>query len=521
METPLNFIEGLRVQVERREKLLLGAIVVVALARCIWEADRQMGFDELFTYYIARLGSWTDMISAVPADGNPPLYYLLAHACLQFVGPPELAIRLPSIAAFLVTLLCIYAFVRRHCDAISALFATFAMSTAFIRFFGSEARPYALMLAFTALSLVCWQAAVERRSGRLPALAGMAAAIAGAIASHHYGVFHVGIPLAFGEATRLVQRRRFDWPVYAGGIVGASTLAFTLPLIRQTGHAFLDLVSQSPTFAFKPSLAGLGTYTHMVDRWFFVAFVMLIALAWVAPPRSENPPGPPVPAHEVAAAIGAALLLPILLGVTWVTTGYFKPRYVIGTSIGIAILLGHAVYAAGRHGRHGAIAALLTMVLMTTIWSGARVVRGINGTVMPFDVMTGATAGSVLTSLPDDRPLVVGSPSVWMRTWWYAQPELRKRLHYLLDPAYAARAGNPLGELSISANRAIVPSPLDAFETFTREHRSFLLYCQGMDVICEDDDDWIKRRLQSLGWTVRPLIARRDETVFAVDAPRP
>lgn len=515
-----KILDALRDWAERREKLLLSAIVIVALARCVWEADRQMGFDELFTYYIARLGSFTEILRAVPADGNPPLYYLLAHACLQFVGQPELAIRLPSVVALAATLLCTYAFVRRRCDAVSALFATFALSTAYIRFFGSEARPYALMLAFTAGALVCWQAAAERRSGRLPALAGMAAAIAGAIASHHYGVFHVGIPLALGEATRLVRQRRFDWPLYAAGVVGAAMLALTLPLIRQTNHVFLDLVSQSSTFAFKPSLAGLATYTHMVDRWFLTAFVMLLALAWIVLPRTEKLRGPPVPVHEVAAAIGVALLLPILLAVTWATTGYFKPRYVIGTSIGIAVLLGYATYAAGRRGRQGAVAALLTMVLMTAIWTGARIVRGINGTAMPFDVMTGATAGSVLAALPDDRPLVVGSPSVWMRTWWYAQPDLRKRLHYLLDPAYAARAGNPLGELSISANRAIVPSPLDAFDAFTREHRSFLLYCQGMDVICEDDDDWIKRRLLSLGWTVRPLIARRDETVFAVDAPK-
>jgi hypothetical protein len=159
------------------------------------------------------------------------------------------------------------------------------------------------------------------------------------------------------------------------------------------------------------------------------------------------------------------------------------------------------------------------MVLVATVWTGARIVRSVNGTASQFAVMTGATAGSLLATLPDDRPVVVGSPSVWMRTWWYASPELRKRLRYLIDPSYAAGAGNPLGELSISANRATVPSPLDSFDVFVQQNRSFLLYCQGMDVICEDSDDWIKRRLQSAGWTVRRLMARGDETIFAVDAP--
>lgn len=519
MDVPLKFLDYLRSWADRREKLLLAAIVVVALAQCIREMHRQFGFDELFTFYIARLGSFGEILRAVPADGNPPLYYLLAHACLQVVGPPEIAVRLPSVAALAITLLCVHTFVRRRCDAISALLATFTLATAFIRFFGSEARPYALMLAFTGLALVCWQAAVERRSGRLPALAGMAAAIAGAIASHHYGVFHVGIPLALGEATRLMQRRRLDWPVYAAGIAGASMLAFTLPLIQQTNHVFLDLVSKSSTFAFKPSLIDLGTYTHMVDRWFFVAFLVLLILGSFLPPAAEGRQGPPIPTHEVAAAAGLALLLPILLAVTWATTGYFKARYAIGTSIGVAIVLGFGVYAVSRRGRHGAIAALVTMALVTTAWTAARVVRTVNGTASQFAVMTGATPGSVLATVTDDRPVVVGSPSVWMRTWWYASPELRKRLHYLLDPSFAARAGNPLGELSINANRAVVPSPLDSFDSFLRERRSFLLYCQGMDVNCEDEDDWIKRRLQSSGWTVRQLAARGDETLFAVEAP--
>ena len=67
---------------------------------------------------------------------------------------------------------------------------------------------------------------------------------------------------------------------------------------------------------------------------FFAAFVVLLGIAWGVLPRTEKLKGPPVPPHEVAAAIGVALLLPILLAVTWATTGYFKPRYVIGTSIG-------------------------------------------------------------------------------------------------------------------------------------------------------------------------------------------
>ena len=68
----MKFLDGLRVWAERREKLLLATMLIVAMARCLWEANRQMGFGELFTFYSGRFGFFGKILSAVPADCNPP-----------------------------------------------------------------------------------------------------------------------------------------------------------------------------------------------------------------------------------------------------------------------------------------------------------------------------------------------------------------------------------------------------------------------------------------------------------------
>lgn len=232
----------------RYERWLLAIVVVIAALRFAKYAQRNFWFDEIFTFYISRLGSIDQILQAVPPDGNPPLYYLLASLCLRLIGESELAMRLPSIAGFTFAMLGVYVFVRRRCTALPAFFALFVLGTAAVKQHAGDARPYALVLGFTMLALLCWQTASERRSHRTMALVGMTAGIAGAIASHHFGIFQVGIPLAAGEFWRLFSRRRIDLPLYAAGAAGASMLLVTVPFALRTNEVFLSHIRSSVAF---------------------------------------------------------------------------------------------------------------------------------------------------------------------------------------------------------------------------------------------------------------------------------
>jgi 4-amino-4-deoxy-L-arabinose transferase-like glycosyltransferase len=480
-------------------------------------ARSPLWFDELFTFYISRLPDAGQMFRAIPADGNPPLYYMLARACLRLLGETEFAVRLPSILAFAAAMLATYFFVRRRCGAVLALFAMLALSTSGMAFYGHEARPYALLLGFTGLTMVSWQAATEEGHPRIFPLIGVAAGIAGAIASHHYGVFHVGVPVVFGEAFRLAKRRRFDFPLYGAFAAGLSMLAVTAPFARETHRVMGDYVRESVSFWAKPHVWSIRSYGDIVNLWFFFSFLLLLWLTKPAfAPGAES--GRParenhgVPAHEIAAALGLTLLVPIMIGVTWFATGYYLVRYAIGAAMGMAILAGIAAPLLGRNRSHVTAAASLSVVLVALAFAGARTRTVIHRFAKSPVASLGA--GSVLDAAQGREPIVVASALTYIPKWWYASPPLRERLHYLADLPFAVSQPDFLPELSLVANQPFVPSKVDDYRQFLSTHRRFLLYCTGAPRL-----EWTKERLQAEGWTLHLLRNSGGETLFLAEAP--
>lgn len=504
-------------RIARHDKWLALAIMACAAVWLVRSAPRPFWFDEMLTFHISRLPSVDQLLLAIPADGNPPMGYLLVRLSHRLAGHTELATRLPSIVAFVGALLASYLFVRRHCGAVPALLAMFTLATSGMAVYGGEARPYALLMGFTGLALVSWQAATEEDRPRLPALLGVAAGIAGAIASHHYGVFHVGIPLALGEAVRLIERRRLDLPLYGAGLVGLATLGLTFPFAQATNQVMLSYVRDSPSFWAKPGFASLDSYQAMASPWVLGIFVILfLAMRFLFRNHEtvvdgQGAGGPP--AHEIAAAVGLALLVPAMIGITWMATGYYLPRYAISAAMGVAILVGFAAHRFARSPMQGAVAAVLCMAIVTATFVATRAVdrlaRSTNGTQVPTRV-------SALDGAPTGLPIVVGSALAYLPTWWYAGPELRWRLHYLSDLEYAVRQSDFLPELSLVANQPYVPSKVDAYRAFLAAHAEFLLYCVGDERL-----NWTKSRLKSEGRTLQLLYQHGDQSLFLVKAPSP
>ena len=109
-----TFLENLANQIETRRLwflagfsiLYLGVTSLVASQRPLWN-------DELYTLYIARLHSMTDVWEALltGAEQLPPLFYLLTRASLALLGTNELSLRLPEVVGFwimnLAEILCL------------------------------------------------------------------------------------------------------------------------------------------------------------------------------------------------------------------------------------------------------------------------------------------------------------------------------------------------------------------------------------------------------------------------------
>ena len=489
----------------------------------VGRAQRPLWFDELFTFYISRLPDLGQVFRALPADGNPPLNYLLVRGSLRLLGETSFAIRLPSLLAFTAAVLAVFCFVRRRSGPVFALFGMLSLATCGNAAYGSEARPYALLLGFTGLTLLSWQAATSENRPRVTSLIGLAAGIAGAISSHHYGLIYVGVPLVLGEAVRLFERRRFDLPLYCAGAVGLCMLAATLPFAFATRQILLDYVKESVSFWAKPTIWNVRSYWNMVVYWLPPAFLALLWLtqssaAYDAKSTPSSSQARPFPAHEAAAAVGLAMLVPIMIVFTWLTTGCYISRYAIGAAMGIAILVGLVTPFLGRSRRHVTGVAALCVLLLGA-WLFAPLAS--TGARAMFQRAKPAPSGSleattVLDAAPGREPIVVASALSYARMWWYASPRLRERLHYLADLPFAVHQPDFVPELALVVNREIVPSKVDDYREFLAEHRRFFLYCSGSPRL-----EWVKERLQAEKWTLRLLRSRGAKTLYIAEAPAP
>jgi 4-amino-4-deoxy-L-arabinose transferase-like glycosyltransferase len=136
--------------------LLLAGTLVIAARRPLWS-------DELYTYYIATLPSFSDIWSALlTGHEQVPLgFYAIERVFWGVFGVNSVALRLPALLGCLVMSLALFKFVSwRLSPAYGLLAAVFPMTTSAFPY-AREARPYGLELGFAALALVCWQQATD------------------------------------------------------------------------------------------------------------------------------------------------------------------------------------------------------------------------------------------------------------------------------------------------------------------------------------------------------------------------
>ncbi len=216
----------------------------------------------------------------------------------------------------------------------------------------------------------------------------------------------------------------------------------------------------------------------------------------------------PLPAHEIAAAAALALLLPVMVVVTWLAAGYYGSRYAIGTTMGVSILLGFAADRLGGRGGQGIVAAALCVVLFAVGTAGYRSATYVHDLVKP------PKPEAMLVFPPGDGPIVYCNSVRFLSTWQNSAPALRSRLHYLADLPYALTQSDFLAEISLVVNQPVIPAKVDDYRTFLAAHPSFLLYCGGGTNL-----NWVKDRLTAAGWTLRLLEQVGEGPLFSAEAP--
>ncbi len=425
--------EALRDVCERRRLLLLGAVSFVYFAATSVLASRKpMWNDELFTYFIAQAptlsGIWSALLTG--ADQTPFPFYVLTRWSLALFGVNEWALRLPEMIGVWVAGLCLFHIVARQTEGLYGFVAMVFLFVTGANFYSYEARPYALVLAFSSLAWLFWQRATYGRSRKLSVL-GFAASLAAAVCSHYYAVF-VFVPLGVGEFVRSIGRRRIDWPIWFAMMGALSPLLFLAPLIQQAR-------TYSQGFWARPSLYSIpDAYSVLLMPTPLLALAALILGGTYSLIRSvESRPQATsryslVLLHEVAVAVGFVALPIIAVLATMLTTGAFTFRYALPAVLGVSALV--AVSAARLFQGHAVLG--IAILFLSCAGFGMMSARNLQGTPE-------ASLGKVyeligrepITSLP----VVVSDAHSFMMLSHYAPRELSSRLVYLADPKTSLR----------------------------------------------------------------------------------
>ncbi len=491
------------------------ALLVTACAAVnVWEASsRRFWFDECFTVWLSRLPVRTELLRALAGDANPPLLYVVVKLSRALFGESELAVRIPSLVAYTTASVAVFFFVRKHCSTIAALFSVAMMFGNYLSFYASEGRSYALLLGFLSLSLLCWQqavAALEEGRARWWPLAGLTVSMWGAVLSHHYAPIQLLLPLGAGEAARLWQRRRpdtarVDKAMIAACAIGLAPLAFTLPLARDSWNTLLQYTRSNPVFFRQPEPYQAFDYGQLVLRWLLWPWVLaclLGAVSWILSERRQaRDPAIAQRVPDVAAAMGLVLILPAMVIFTTLSSRYFIPRYAMGAAMGMAILGGMATSFLGPAKNLCAILLLGNSLYLGQDYALRRAYREYAISFNPQNWYVPVLDGG--------DPIVFADALQFAPAWWYADPPLRDRVHYLADPPYAVRQPDFIPEIAMVVNRPYLPAKTEDYQEFLAAHRRFLVIGRG----------WIVARLIRDGWAVEHLGAARGQEVVRATAP--
>jgi hypothetical protein len=453
-------------------------LMLFATVSAMHAGSKALWYDELFTFYMSHLPSMAAVWAGLKqgADLNPPLLYVATRASFRLFGDGPIATRLPALIGFLLMSVCLFRFVSRRTNGLYGLVAVvFPWITGAARY-AYEARSYGMVLGFSALSLLCWQTACEGKR-RSWALAGLTAAIAGALMSHCYAVL-LFVPLCLGEFVRTLRARRIDWPVWlAIGLPMPLVLTY-LPLLHaNSGFAFHNA-------KFEPRASSMWEFCIMIlgpAVWTWLAGFAAVLLPVRRPGDDAEAAPAHIPAHEWAAAAGLIAIPLCVLILALALTHVFETRYGLPAVIGFAMAFTFLAYT--RTGNRRITGVLLMAVFLAGfLW---------NSLWTPPDDTTHSLATRDLApdQVEKDLPFVIGNATLFLQVDHYAKPDLASRLYLLRDPRAALRyTGSNVFDDGYPILRRWFPikGRIEDYNRFINQHERFMVFGPMHDPL-----DWL------------------------------
>ena len=111
----------------------------------------------------------------------------------------------------------------------------------------------------------------------------------------------------------------------------------------------------------------------------------------------------------------------------------------------------------------------------------------------------------------DTLPIVVADAMLFAQLVQYSPPEVVSRLTYLTDVADAVRRPDFLPDLSLAADRRIVPGKVEDYAPFLSRNPQFWLYYHDLPRV-----EWLPSRLRQEGWKLEYQAQNGNNILFRV-----
>ena len=456
--------------------------------------NKPLWHDELFTYYIAQARDIPALLKDIRLiDLNPPLSYLATRLSYSIFGVNTLSCRLPEILGFLLAMLSLYLFVRRRAGTLYGLLAAGLLYAGAPGALAIEARPYGLLLGFSALSLLAWQLARERKSfAVLLAFAGC-----GLLLSHIFSVF-VWASLAAAEAVRVAQRRKLEWSLVLAWSLPLVCLFTYLPQLRAHSQAIFP-------GAFQP---GVGTLFRFYNTWveadvrtLLLTGVALLLLSGRRTFRGRLEPYLTLPEW---ASIGFLFAIPLVVLLVLIRShSAFFVRYATAGNIGLCVIA--AVLLASWTTRDTRAALVCLSVAFTVSGQlGAAVSALRHRSIFTQTEPKPATcqACELSQKLDPTLPFVDASGLTFLEMDHRENAAMLHRVFYLTDRQASWQYAHASIFEGMQTEKELFPirANVSTYSAFIKTHRRFFVFGEY-----DFPEDWLLRKLEADGASLRLL----------------
>jgi hypothetical protein len=510
---------------------LIGIWLALSLLYCALvhvQMHRQLWFDELLTFFIARAPTLAQVMALVERwDLSPPLYHFLAHISLNLSHGNIFSTRLPSIAAFYFASAFLYVYSSRKLSPpFAALPIVFLWYSPLFRY-AVEARPYALICCFFCALLLLRDFAIsglwasrpdpsarthsdeslQRTKGianrRLTILLLIALSSSGLLLSHVLAVLSLA-PFAIAEFLRYRESGKADLPLWLSLFLPLGLVVTYLPFFRSYGT-----ITDYPS-AFQATIAKVAAY-YLHTAW-DIAPVFLVALlvCWLAKRADPDRHLLRWPRSEQYFLLTLAVI-PILLDLLMMFDhAPFWGRYGITSALILYFLAALFLVRITSGVRQAGYLAVLVSVALLWIFRFAVPEYRVSRDSSPPNAQA-------LAQVRSELPLVAASGLTFVEMGQYESPKLSARLYYLLDRAAAVRYAHAtlFEDLKDFSECFHLPGTVESYAQFVRDHQSFLVYGS-----IDYPEDWLLRRLLAEHASVTPLGVfpgpYKDKTLFQV-----